>query len=108
MNACMTDISCVQRPLILVYKGLYLVLPHLLGWPLTAVLTLHPEPRSKVTLLSLREPLGWPRARAWLPGQLFWDGLVPAQMLVSSPSPSTVHSRLPRCHIAAASSWSLS
>ena len=73
--------------------------------PLSA---LHPEPRSKVTLLSLREPLGWPRAWAWLSGQLFRDSLVPAQMLVSSPPPSMAHSRLPRCHVAAASSWSLS
>lgn len=42
-----------------------------------------PEPRSKVILLSLREP--WPRAWAWLPGQLFRDSSVPAQMPVSLP-----------------------
>lgn len=68
-------------------------------WPLSA---LCPEPRSKVILLSLREP--WPKAWVWLPGQLFRDGLVPAQMPVSSPPLSMAHSRLPRCHIAAASS----
>lgn len=33
MNACRLTFPVSKWPLILVYKGLYLVLPHLLGWP---------------------------------------------------------------------------